>query len=270
VDLSLLPHLSDDALRREARRLGISETGLDREALIGAIRDAETRATAPTPREHSTPSALAGARSPAEPRSGALETARALLGSVLGMAKSALDRRALPEAIAEPPKEPIRTRTMARLLLQQGHEERALSILRELARTRPEDSGLSAEIADLERRIDERDLRERCTAMLEVRAGSFCAVVSAGALRAAVWRVDEAGHTRARTLLGSPGALTLRTISVVARSDYAVHSERSDRRPLEPSGWAHLDVDAGARVVVSVGLAEDDRFVSIAHATHEP
>lgn len=261
MDLSLLPHLSERALREEAERRGIAYEGLEREALVTAIRAHEARLMTIPPEHHPAayaptvpPEGEGGAR-------GALSTARSLLGRVVGLARSALEKRSEPPPVSAED-EPIRTRSLARLLEDQGHLERALSIVRELAAEAPSDEELARWAGHLERRIAERALRDRSAA-----APVGVEIVAAAGVRGAVWSVDEAGLTRARALLGEHGELTLRVVRVVAHDDHRVESRQEDRRPLAPRGWALLDAPPRARLVVSVGLADGPRFVSIAHAS---
>ena len=263
MDLTLLPHLSERALREEAERRGITFEGLERDALVTAIRAHESRLMTVPPAHH--PVAYAPTVPPApavdDPPS-ALSAARSLLGKVVGLARSALERRSEPPpaSVASAPDEPIRTRSLARLLEDQGHLERALAMVRELAAASSGDEELARWAEHLERKIAESVLGARA-ARLGVE------IVEAAGRRGAVWKIDEAGLGRARALLGAEGELTLRVVRIVRGADYRVESRQEDRRPLEPSGWALLDAPPGTRLVVSVGLAEDARFVSIAHAS---
>lgn len=257
MDLSLLPHLSERALRQEAERRGIAVEGLDREELINAIRAHESRHS---PRPTAAEPEASGARA-------ALGTARSLLGRVVGLARSALERRNEPSAsISEPPpppaREPIRTRSLARLLEEQGHLERALAIVRELAEKEPEDEELPRWASRLERRIAERALEAR-----SAEASAGVEIVPAGSSRGVVWAVDDAGLARARALLGTQGELTLRIVQVLANEDYRVETRQQDRRLIQARGWALLDAPSHARLVIAVGLSEAARFVSIAHAS---
>lgn len=266
LDLKLLPHLSERALREEADRRGIVADGLDRDALIEAIRAHEARLLTipPAPPELSGDATAPPAR--AEDR-GPLEAARSLIGRVVGLARSALERRSEPPPEDSEPEqtEPIRTRSLARLLEDQGHLERALAMVRQLAAEEPDDEELARWARHLERRVAETELR----AALQSALASPSARVElrrASSLRGVAWRVDESGVARARALLGTPGALTLRVVRVLAHPDHSVETRQEDRRPLEASGWALLDAPERARLVVAVGLADGDRFVSIAHA----
>lgn len=261
MDLSLLPHLSERALRDEAERRGVAAEGLDRAQLMEAIRAHEARAiTVP-------PAHVPAAYAPTEPpraAGGPLGAARAILGRVIGLARGALEPRSEPPPPPAEPAEPIRTRSLARLLEEQGHLERAIAILRDLERD-DDDPELRAWRARLERETSESALRARARALL-AREGSFVEILGDAGARAVVWRVDEAGLARARALLGASGALTLRVVRVLSHPDRSVESRQEDRRPLEASGWALLDVGPSAKVVASVGVAAAERFVSVAHA----
>lgn len=76
---------------------------------------------------------------------------RALAAQLESM-KSAAQKLTPPQPPARPPapkEDPIRTRTMARLLALQGYRERAISIYGELLARNPEDRTLAEELARL-------------------------------------------------------------------------------------------------------------------------
>jgi hypothetical protein len=265
MDLTMLSHLSERALREEAARRGIDAGALDRSQLIVAIREhAACAATLPP----ATPLAFAATLPPSEgPPEGALGTARSLLERVVTIARTALPRRSEPPPppAEQAPDEPIRTRSMARLLEEQGHFSRALAIVGDLAARSPGDAELRVWRAALEERLRTEELRALARARLDAVEGELVEVLAAHGARGVAWRVTEAGVARAAVLLASPGALTLRVIRVRAYDDRSVESRLEDRRPLERSGWARLDAPPGARLVVSVGLWDGERFASIAH-----
>ncbi len=153
---------------------------------------------------------------------------------------------------------------MAQLLEQQGHHERALGIVRELAEREP-DEALHVWRAELERAVAERSLADAAKAVLASATGSSVSLPSVGEAHAVAWCVDEDGLERGRVLLGAEGALTLRIVRVLSLPGHTVEV-RQDDRPVETSGWSAIDVPAKTRVVAAVGLLEADRFVSIAHA----
>lgn len=269
VDLSLLPHLSDRALREEAEQRGVVVNGLDRAALIEAIRAHEARAaTRPPPPEDASRSAARTihiAEAPTEPPPrGPLHAARALLGRVLGLARSAAEPRRETPSAPPPSDEPIRTRSMARLLEQQGHLTRALPMVRELRAARPDDEELARWEERLTQTVAERALAEH--ARSETQAGSFVRFVLVEGRRGVVWHVDEPGVDRARALLGGDGALLLRVVRVLSLPDHSVETRQADR-PTEHRGWALLDAPLEARLVVAIGVGDGERFASIAHAS---
>ena len=253
MDLKLLIHLSEEALRTEARRRGIAVAGKSREAIIDAIReDAE-----PRPANRSV-----------------LGTARALLGRVvrkvrwMGAAPGDPASRVIPVLVRDDPiatktpgpvvaREPIATRTMAELLIDQGHLERAIGILRGLG----DDSA-----KDRLREVESRLTRERLQKVAAAHSDHGVAIFAERDARAVGWNIDEPGIRRARALLGTDGELTLRIVTVEADPAHAVSSRRVDRGPIERRGAALLDAGPAARLVISVGLCSGDRFVSIAHA----
>src|SRR5690606_26413543 len=119
---------------------------------------------------------------------GPLGAARAILGRVMDLARSALERRSEPPPPPpSAPDEPIKTRSMARVLEEQGHLARALAIVRELAQ-RDADPELAEWRARLERKLALEELRERAHALLE-RRGAFVEVLAAEGARAVVWCV---------------------------------------------------------------------------------
>jgi len=253
MDLSLLAHLSDEALRVEAKRRGIATTAKSREAIIALIREHERPRTTkpepnmPAPRE-SEPKRSKGRR-------GVFGVARQLFGRVI---KRVLEPERPPPPAAGSPvaREPIPTRTMAELLIDQGQLERAIAILASLG-----DDGARTRLAEIESRLAKSRLEKAAAA--HRRDG--VAILSERGVRAVVWRVDEAGLARARALLRAEGQLTLRIVTVEADAALAVSNRSEDRGPIEQSGFELLETGPGARLVVSVGLREADRFVSVAH-----
>jgi hypothetical protein len=222
MDLSLLPHLSERALRQEAERRGVDVDGLDRAEMVAAIRAHEARAlTRP-------PAALAP------------------------------DTPSDADASDPAPDVPIRTRAMARLLEQQGHAAGALAIVVELRAAQPDDPELSSWEERLRAAQAQRSF-EAATLELGVRW------VDTEPHRGVAWRIDEGGLERARAVLGAVGRLALRVVRVVSHADGTIESRVEDRRPAEARGFARIDAPPGARLVVAIGVAEGDRFVSIAH-----
>lgn len=239
MDLSLLPHLSDEALREEAQRRGIATAHESRDAIIAAIRESER----PKPEARA-----------AEKR-GMFGAARKLLGRVI---RGVLEREpSPPRPVAPPePREPIPTRAMAELLIDQDHLQRAIGILSTL-----DGDDARARLAEIEARL----VRSRLTKAAAAHRSFGVAILGERGARAVTWRVEASGVARARALLGRDGELTLRIVTVEVNVDHAVTSRSRDRGPIEARGFELLDVEPGARIVISVGLRAGDRFVSIVH-----
>lgn len=255
MDLSLLEHLSHEALRKEAeRRHLVLPEDLDRASIIEAIRRSATSLPPAAP-----------SKVPVQPvQTSRFGAARQMLGKALGLAREVIERRSSrpPPPMPEPKiDEPIRTRTMADLLISQGEVGRALSILEELLRDHPTDTALEERVVSLRARVHGDRALEKAKARSNEPA-PFVDVVTVGEAHAAAWSIDDAGLERARTLLEAEGELTLRVVTVKA-VDGAPAREREDHT-VQRSGARSLG--SGARFVVSVGLASEDRFVSIAHA----
>ncbi len=200
---------------------------------------------------------LAGAATPLPPRAGAAPE------------RPEPPERPQPPARREPaplPPEPIRTRTMARLLGSQGHHARALSIYRELVAAAPDDAELAAE-ADAcalraaasagPRRDETAEIVFGHDEVVSVRADDTSVLVS--------WEVSERGIARAARLLTGRGELTARVVLVVPDATQVVRTELRERRVERMGEWLVANLPEGARTTASVGLKSGDAFVSIAH-----
>src|SRR6185503_4758953 len=104
------------------------------------------------------------------------------------------------------PHEPIRTRTMARLLSSQGHLDRARAIYDELVELTPGDPELLDERRALESMPPPTDRAARSGPTPE----AITAVCIDGTSLLIHWSVSEAGIERARQVLGRPGTLVAR------------------------------------------------------------
>ena len=180
-------------------------------------------------------------------------------------------RAALPPASDAIASEPIPTRTMARLLAEQGHARRAKAIYRKLLSENPDDEDLRQEVDRLARS------RSRTTAAEEddEDAGPEVVAIAAGGKRLLVaWALDSPALQDAAALFEHPEQV-LRELSqhvearvVVVRADTrsgTVHREVR-QRSAQPCGEWVLPVEPGARAVAAVGLTYEGRFVSVAHA----
>ena len=163
-------------------------------------------------------------------------------------------------------KEPIQTRTMARILASQGHTRRALAIYQKLVQQRPDDKALRTE-ADAVRSgkppkkahaadDDDESDRDECVSVLMEHAETTQAIVA--------WHVRSAAVTAARKLSTENAPLVLRTIVLQPVGDTV--QRNVSERPVEREGELAVAVPGGARLIAAVGLRAGERFISIAHA----
>lgn len=166
--------------------------------------------------------------------------------------------------------EPIRTRSMARVLAMQGHRDRAISILESIVREQPSD-------------VAARDDLERLRADIPLDAAALPEPRSVPALPDTgdrielrtlpgrelhiTWSTTEAGQARAKTVLGSDGELTLRVVAITPDPTRVVRSEITERGPVDHTQeWIAPAVEAGSRCFAAIGVRSGGRFVAIAHA----
>ena len=184
---------------------------------------------------------------------------KGLLSKVINLARGVGDEEppgqepgSLPRDGAE---EPIRTKTMAELLVQQGHLERAAAIYAEL-------EGEEERLSEIQGLLFRRALEHRAATF----EGDGLGIARDDGHTALAWRIGEPGLRRAQGLLGEGGRLALRTV-LVGREGAHVRREEADQDLAAAEGALTLEVAPEVRVIVSVGLLHDARFVSIAHAS---
>jgi hypothetical protein len=260
VGLEELEEWTRRELEQLARRLGVGGTNeLTRSQLVNAIERRRTESEKPGLFRR----VISFARSltappppPREPRRKAEAQAGARLPSEAG-----------PPATDAAPDEPIRTRTLARLLSSQGHHQRALAIYRELVRATPGDVELGAEAEACAVRARETKPAPKPEARELVPSGPD-EVVSVGVDATSVlvsWEVSARGMSRAERLLGGEGELTARLVLVVPDPAHVVRTETRERRVERMGEWLVAGLPVGARTTASVGLKAGEAFVSIAH-----
>ncbi|MBO6936210.1 MAG: hypothetical protein JJ863_14640 [Deltaproteobacteria bacterium] len=186
-------------------------------------------------------------------------------------------REPTPTADAETPKpeieeipgEPIPTRTMARLLADQGHTRRALAIYKKLLRETPADEDLRKEVDRLESSARSRGTKSASDAGDaddDESEGVEVIALPVGQSRVLIaWSVAGPALAAAEAMLDDPADLEARVVVVRADSNGAIRREVRER-PAEPAGEWVVPVYAGARVTAAVGLNQGGRFVSVAHA----
>lgn len=153
--------------------------------------------------------------------------------------------------------EPIETRTMAKILADQGYRRRALAIYRKLVDQSPDDADLRAEmkaVRESKKPADDDEDPER----------DECVAVAADDHAVVAWKVGDAAVARAARLCGEGATLVLRSI-VLSTVEGAVEREVAEL-PVELAGEQAFDIEHGQRLIAAIGLRRDERFVSIAHA----
>jgi hypothetical protein len=167
--------------------------------------------------------------------------------------------------------EPIRTRSMARVLALQGHRDRAVSILESILSAHPEDR---AAREDLERLRSDLPL-EGGQALPEPRplptlpdTGDRIELTALPSRMLHIaWSTTEAGKARAQAVLGSEGELALRVVAITPDPTRVVRSDITERGPVDAvHEWLAPAIEPGSRCFAAIGLRAGDRFVAIAHA----
>lgn len=171
--------------------------------------------------------------------------------------------------------EPIRTRSMARLLAAQGHRERACAIYDELLKKIPTDAQLQSEAESVRRgqyagsEYVERIRRARNAEPIVLPETADLVRCEGGADEALTvrWTITEQGKERASSVLGRGGELAVRIMAVVPDPELVVRSEVTEYGPVESTGsWVTQALPRGARCFTAVGLRANNRFVAIIHA----
>jgi hypothetical protein len=166
--------------------------------------------------------------------------------------------------------EPIRTRSMARVLAIQGHRERAISILESIVREQPNDLAARDDLERLRADIplDATALPEPRTLPTLPDTGDRIELRTLpGRELHITWSTTEAGQARAKTVLGSDGELTLRVVAITPDPTRVVRSEITERGPVDHvQEWIAPAVEAGSRCFAAIGMRSGGRFVAIAHA----
>jgi len=168
--------------------------------------------------------------------------------------------------------EPIRTRSMARLLVAQGHRDRAVAILESIALANPHD--LAAR-DDLDRLRADVPLDPELARLPEPHAlptlpdtGDTIELRALPGRELHIsWTTTAAGQARANAVLGSVGELALRVVAITPDPTRVVRSEITERAPVDAAHeWTAPAVAAGSRCFAAIGMRIGGRFVAIAHA----
>jgi hypothetical protein len=183
------------------------------------------------------------------------------------------DRPAIEPTTRTFEEEPIRTRTMARLLAAQGHRERALLIYEELLAQNGPDGAMHEEAEAVRRGESPQEWQLPEPAFDAERwapPGTDDHLTCEGDAREGLvlrWSVSEAGQLRAGAVLGERGELALRIVSIQADPQRVVRSRITEHGPVSEHGeWHAPPLQEGARCFAAVGLRTGQRFVAIVHA----
>ncbi len=304
MDLTRFEFWKRDALEKTARELGIRDPEyMTRRTLLKSIRDqlrgprgplrkaaksmvsriaglaraftgdepqpAETDGE-PTIREEPSAVVLPAAEEPVEPFERVVS-------------KELVNTEAPPRSDSETPthaekpvhaKEPVETRTLARILREQGHHQRALSMYRRLLLEHEDDPELKHWVDRLSQDAAQgtgQPLRAESLPGESLR-GEECIgneVVSVTVDPSTLlvsWSVTEQSIERAQARLGSSGELTARVVVVAPEEDSIVGSFTHSTRAEREGEWVVSDLPLGARAAAAVGIADQHRFISVAHA----
>ena len=164
---------------------------------------------------------------------------------------------------------PIRTKTFARLLMHQGHLDRAVAVYQELMQdpAHASDPDLRAELSGLRAQLKARTEALR----KEHPTGEVMASIVDGRSLLLSWSITEDGVAIARQLLAHDGGmddatLVARTVVVAADEAGGIETHQHDQSNIETAGeWILHELPRPSRCTAAVGLLQGERFVSIAH-----
>jgi len=160
------------------------------------------------------------------------------------------------------PTEPIRTRTLARVLASQGQYARSLAIYEELRLASP----FEPELANEEAGVRALELSALCSApdsspYDHIEAVSFDRVVHV------TWQLLPESYERARVVLGSGGVPGAKLSVFSCGPDQEMQVQHFETHPVELSGrWQVPGIAAGSRCTAAVGITAHGRFVSAVHS----
>jgi len=161
--------------------------------------------------------------------------------------------------------EPIPTRTMARLLHEQGHHRRALAILENLLAQRPGDVALEAELSAVQRALRAPKQEVAAGARSETPRAELVTMLLPDKRVLLAWGLSEDSLQSARAM-GAAGTLVARVLVLAPGSDGAVTRTLTDKEA-EPTGEHTLGpIASGSFVTAAVGFRDGDQFDSVAAA----
>lgn len=182
------------------------------------------------------------------------------------------DVRAMRESVTVPIRppldledEPIPTRTMARLLHEQGHHRRALAILESLLAQRPGDLALEADLEAVQRALRGPKQPAAPGSRAESPRAELVTLLLPDRRVLLAWGLSEESIASARAL-GAAGTLVARVLVLAPGSDGAVTRTLTDK-DAQPTGEHTIGpIAPGSFVTAAVGFRDGEQFVSVAAA----
>lgn len=165
--------------------------------------------------------------------------------------------------------EPIPTRTMARLLHEQGHHRRALAILQNLLAQRPGDRELQADLEAVGRSLGlahtpAAPLNPGARAQPSPRA-ELVSMLLPGSRVLLAWGLSDESLASAKSL-GARGTLVARVLVHAPGESGAVARSLTDKDVSAAGEWAIGPIASGSFVTAAVGFRDGEQFVSVAAA----
>lgn len=182
------------------------------------------------------------------------------------------DVRAIRESVTVPIRppldledEPIPTRTMARLLHEQGHHRRALAILENLLAQRPGDLALEADLVAVQRALRVPKAEVVAGARAESPRSELVTLLLPDRRVLLAWGLSEESIASARSM-GASGTLVARVLVLAPGSDGAVTRTLTDKDAQSTGEHTIGPIAPGSFVTAAVGFRDGDQFVSVAAA----
>ncbi|MCB9657605.1 MAG: hypothetical protein R3B40_06630 [Polyangiales bacterium] len=160
--------------------------------------------------------------------------------------------------------EPIPTRTMARLLHEQGHHRRALAILEGLVERHPEDPALHADLTSVRKALGLTEPAQGAKHDPQARA-ELVTMRLPDARVLLAWGLSEASLASAKSM-GATGTLVARVLVHAPSGGGTLARTLTDREVTATGEWAVGPVVSGSYVAAAVGFRDGERFTSVASA----
>jgi predicted Zn-dependent protease len=160
-------------------------------------------------------------------------------------------------------REPIKTRTMARVLLEQGHPRRALSILRKLVDEQPDNASLRDELQQAEQAL-QKDSEEDHQEDADPEQGEIVFVPLQAQQAIVAWEISEQRIQKSAQWIGH-GKLTLQVVLVAPDKSALILSEVRKKTVTHQGAWWIESIPKDCQVTASIGIETQERFISLMH-----